>query len=96
MTDCTARSGKYIKLYSRTLALDKYILHLLIICFYVQLVLTTQILMLIVALELHAKIPHNVQINVQSRDKSTGRISAVAFSIAFTIDFNQLFGHWAH
>ena len=52
--------------------------------------------MLIVALELHAKIPHNVQINVQSRDKSTGRISAVAFSIAFTIDFNQLFAHWAH
>ena len=51
MTDFIVRSGKYIKFYSLTSALDKYILHLLILCFYVQPVLKTQILMLILAPE---------------------------------------------
>ena len=52
--------------------------------------------MLILAPELHANIPHNGPITFQSHDKSTGRTSADAFSIAFNIDFNQLLGHWAY
>ena len=96
MTDFIVRPGKYIKFCNLTSAFDKYILHLLIICFYVQLVLTTQIIMLILAPELHANIPHNGPIIFQSHDKSTGRTSADAFSIAFNIDFNQLLGHWAY